>query len=184
MTKEIDLADRYETMNRVVELYLRGTSDPTKIANQLNLKRAEVITYLDEWRDIAANDQSIQLRAREALGGMDKHYNMIIEEMWDTVHEAGTNGDLKTKASTLKSIADVEKQRLDALQKAGIFNDQEMADQIAEMERQRDVLVGIIKDVSGQCPHCKPEVARRIAKLNPNKSEPVDITDQVVISQP
>mgnify|MGYP000940885784 CR=1 FL=1 len=179
---QLDIADRYDQMNQVVEIYLKGNTNETKIAEQLSIKRSEVVKYLAEWRQIAANDQNIQMRAREALGGMDKHYNMILDRLWETVEQADLNSDLRTKSTTLKQIADVEKQRLDALQKAGIFNDQEMADQIAEMERQRDILVGIIKEVSSTCPNCKNEVARRLSKLNPNKPEPIDITEQVVVS--
>lgn len=180
---ELSVVDRYDQMNQVVEIYLKGTTNETKIAEQLNLKRSEVVRYLDEYRQVAANDPMVQMRAREALTSMDKHYNMIIEELWDTVKAADFNADLKTKATALKMLADIENQRVNALQKAGFFNDQELADQIAEMERQRDILAGIIKDVSSKCSVCRPEVARRISKLNANSPDPVDITEGVVISQ-
>lgn len=178
----LSVIDRYERMNQVVEIYIKGQTDPGKIAKELNMKRAEVMTYIAEYRQIAANDPDTQLRAREALMSMDKHYNMIIEELWETVRAADFASELRVKGTTLKAIADVEKIRLDSLQKAGVFNDQALADQIAEMEAQRDVLVGIIKDVASQCTHCRGEVARRLSKLGA-KPEPIDITESVVVGE-
>lgn len=180
---QLDLVDRYDQMNQVVEIYLKGESNEIKIAKQLGIKRGEVAKYLQEYRELAINDPYVRARAKEAMFNMDKHYDMILQELWNVVKEAEFSGDYKVKATTLKLVADVENQRLNALQKAGLFDDKEMADQIAEMERQRDVLVGIIKDVASQCNNCRAEVARRLSRLDPNKPEPVDISESVVIGE-
>jgi hypothetical protein len=49
------------------------------------------------------------------------------------------------------------------LQKAGLLENKELADQLIEQERKQDILLGILKDVVGSCNHCKFEVARRLA---------------------
>lgn len=180
---QINLLDRYDQMNQVVEIYLKGESNEIKIAKQLGIKRGDVAKYLQEYRELAINDPYVRARAKEAMFNLDKHYDIILQELWNTVREAEFSNDYKAKASTLKIIADIENQRLSALQKAGLFDDREMADQMAEMERQRDVLVGIIKDVASHCDNCRSEVAKRLSKLDPNRAEPVDISESVVVGE-
>jgi hypothetical protein len=44
---EIELADHFDRMNKVVEELLRG-NNPTQIATLTGLKRAEVVGLIDE----------------------------------------------------------------------------------------------------------------------------------------
>lgn len=164
MPKELDTLDRIEQMNTVVAQLLKG-DNATAIAKNTGLKRAQVIEYIDEWKQLAQNNKTIQSRAYEALTGMDEHYSMIIRELWGVLEEADMNNDLKTKNSVLKNLADIEGKRVDLLQKAGLLDTQQMGDEVLEMEKKHEILIGILREVTSDCPHCKVEVARRLSRV-------------------
>ena len=42
----------------------------------------------------------------------------------------------------------------------------ELADQLLEAERKQEILIRILKEVSGECPRCRNEVARRLAQAS------------------
>jgi hypothetical protein len=161
---ELEPIDRMERMNDVVTAHLKG-DNPTQIAKTTGMKRAEVLEYIDEWRAIAQNSKTIQARASEAITSMDEHYNMIIRELWETMEQADMNNDLRTKAAVLKSLADVEGKRVDLLQKAGLLDNQEIGNEVIEMERKHQILIGILREVTSDCSHCKVEVSRRLSKV-------------------
>lgn len=171
MPKELDTLDRIEQMNTVVAAHLKG-DNATAIARSTGMKRAQVIEYIDEWKLIAQNNKAIQARATEALTGMDEHYNMIIRELWEVLEEADMNNDLKTKTTVLKNLADVEGKRVDLLQKAGLIDSQHAGEEVIEMERKHEILIGILREVTSECPHCKVEVARRLSKVT-DKTETI-----------
>lgn len=175
MSNELEVVDRFESMNRVVEELLKG-NNPNQIARTLNLKRADVLVLLDEWRSLAHGDQRIRERAREALAGADQHYSMIIQRAWETVEQADANQQFNTKASALKMIADVEQKRIDMLQKAGLLENNELSNQLLETERKQEVLMSILKDVTSSCDKCRIEVAKRLSEVT-NKVEGIDIDE-------
>ena len=178
MSKEIELLDRYEQVNKVAQLYIKGTTNPTTIAKELGVKRAQALELIDEWRDIARNNDDIRAQASEALQIGIQHYSMIVERFWETVEQANNADDYKTKNAVLKNIADVEAKKIDMLQKAGLYDDASLGDELAEMEEKQELLVSILREVTADCDHCKYEVARRLAKVT-GKAEPVNISGEV-----
>lgn len=171
MPKELDTLDRIEQMNTVVAQLLKG-DNATGIAKATGLKRAQVIEYIDEWKQLAQNNKTIQSRAYEALTGMDEHYSMIIRELWGVVEEADMNNDLRTKSSVLKSLADIEGKRVDLLQKAGLLDTQQVGNEVIEMEKKHEILISILREVTSDCAHCKVEVARRLSRVT-GQTEPI-----------
>lgn len=170
---ELEIAGKFDQMNRVVEEMLKG-KNPTQISKDLGLQRAEVMNHIDTWRSLIKGDHGVKERASEALSVADQHYNMIIKEAWDTVHQADAQDALNVKAQALKLIADVEQKRIDMLQKAGVIEKNDMADAILETERKQEILVGILRDVTSSCPQCKQEVARRLSQVT-NKVEVISV---------
>lgn len=162
---EIELADRWERINKVVDLFLKGTTNPNQIAKITGFKRVDVQDYLNEWRSVIQSDRQVQMRAREALAGADRHYSMLIEEGWDVINQSSTMGDLAKKATGIKLVADIQQKQIDMLQKAGLIEDTEMATQIMETERKQEVLVKILKEVVSECDHCKKEVFKRLESV-------------------
>jgi hypothetical protein len=174
---EIELADHFDRMNKVVEELLRG-NNPTQIATLTGLKRAEVIGLIDEWKNVVHNDTSARERAKEAISGADQHYAMLIKEAWKTVEDADQAGQLSVKSGALKLIADIEGKRIGMLQEVGLLDNAELAGQIAESERKQEVLVRILKEVTASCPKCKMEVAKRLSQIT-GIVEPIEIIEEV-----
>jgi hypothetical protein len=174
---DIELADHFDRMNKVVEELLRG-NNPTQIATLTGFKRAEVVGLIDEWKNVVHNDTSARERAKEAISGADQHYAMLIKEAWKTVEDADQAGQLSVKSGALKLIADIEGKRISMLQEVGLLDNAEMAGQIAEAERKQEVLVKILKEVTATCPKCKMEVAKRLSQIT-GIVEPIEIIEEV-----
>jgi hypothetical protein len=174
---EIELADHFDRMNKVVEELLRG-NNPTQIATLTGFKRAEVVGLIDEWKNVVHNDTSARERAKEAISGADQHYAMLIKEAWKTVEDADQAGQLNVKSGALKLIADIEGKRIGMLQEVGLLDNAELAGQIAESERKQEVLVKILKEVTASCPKCKMEVAKRLSQIT-GIVEPIEIIEEV-----
>lgn len=160
---ELEVADRFDNMNRVVEQLLKGRN-PKDIATELSMSRALVLELIDEWKSIIHHDSGIQVRAREALAAADQHYAMIISRAWETVEQADSNQQLSVKTNALKLVADTEGKRLDMLNKAGVLENSELAEQLLETERKQKILVDILRDVTASCDTCKFEVAKRLSE--------------------
>lgn len=161
---EIELADHYDRMNKVVEELLKG-NNPTTIASLTGFKRAEVVELIDEWKSVVHNDTSSRERAKEAISGADQHYAMLIKEAWKTVEDADQSGQLNVKANALKLISDIETKRIGMLQQVGLLDNAELAGQIADTERKQDILVKILKEVTSGCSKCKMDVAKRLSQI-------------------
>ena len=161
---DIELADHFDRMNKVVEELLKG-NNPTQIATLTGFKRADVIGYIDEWKEVVKNDSGARERAKQAISGADQHYAMLIKEAWKTVEDADQAGQLNVKATSLKLIADIEGKRIGMLQEVGLLDNAELATQLAETERKQEVLVKILKEVTATCPKCKMEVAKRLSQI-------------------
>ena len=175
---EIELADHFDRMNKVVEQLLRGNS-PSQIASITGFKRSDVIGYIDEWKSVVRNDSTARERAKEAVSGADQHYAMLIKEAWKTVEDADQQGQLNVKSTALKLIADIESKRIGMLQQVGLLDNAELATQLAETERKQDILIKILKEVTATCSHCKLEVARRLSQIT-GVVEPVVINNEDV----
>lgn len=173
---EIELADHFDRMNKVVEELLRG-NNPTQIAALTGLKRAEVVGLIDQWKTVVHNDTSARERAKEAISGADQHYAMLIKEAWKTVEDADQAGQLSVKSGALKLIADIEGKRIGMLQEVGLLDNAELAGQIAESERKQEILVKILKEVTASCPKCKMEVAKRLSQIT-GIVEPIEIIEE------
>lgn len=173
---EIELADHFDRMNKVVEELLKG-NNPSQIATVTGFKRAEVLELIDEWKQVVRNDHTARDRAKEAVSGADQHYAMLIKEAWRTVEDADQAGQLNVKATALKLIADIEGKRIGMLQEVGLLDNAELATQIAETERKQEVLVKILKEVTASCSKCKMEVAKRLSQIT-GVVEPVIINSE------
>ena len=157
-----DIVLHIEEVNKVASEYIKG-NDESSISKTLDIPRNRVVKLLNEWRSMIANNEAIRGRAREALAGADQHYNQLIKKAYEVVEDADTTANLSAKTTALKLILDIETKRIDMLQKAGLLENKELADQLIEQERKQEILLGILKDVVGSCNHCKFEVARRLA---------------------
>jgi hypothetical protein len=162
MSIEQQTIEHLDQMNKVVSRYLEG-SDETKISKQLNLPRQKVVAFLNEWRGMAANNAAIRERAREALVAADTHYSKLISQAYEVIDEATTTANLPAKNSAIKLVLDIESRRIDMLQKAGLLENKELAEEMMEIENRQEILVGILKDIASEHPEIRDKIMRRLS---------------------
>ena len=169
---ELSLPDREALRLQVQDKWLKGNKQPGTIAKELGLKRVEVMDLIKETKEIWRNDEDVKERAKEVLHEVDNSLDLVITRSWETVEQADLSNDLKTKATVLKNIADVQLKKVEMHQKAGLYDDAALGDELAEMEEKQQALIAILKEVTAECDHCKFEVARRLSRIT-NKAEPI-----------
>jgi hypothetical protein len=160
--------EHLDQVNRVVEKYLQG-SEPTQISKELAIPRQTVVSYINEWRMMASDNAAIRARAKEALAGADQHYNKLIQKAYEVIDDATTTANLSAKTSGIKLVLDIESKRIDMLQKAGLLENKELAEEMLEIERKQDVLVNILKDVAAEHPEIRDEIMRRLSSVAKDK---------------
>jgi hypothetical protein len=168
MSAEDQLVQHLDDVNRVVEKYLEG-NDPTKISKELAMPRQKVVAYIDEWRIMAADNAAIRARAKEALVGADTHYTKLIGKAYEVIDEATTTANLGAKTAGIKLVMDLESKRIDMLQKAGLLENKELAEEMIEIERKQEVLVNILKDIASEHPQIRDEIMRRLSSVAKEK---------------
>ncbi len=159
-----DVMLHLDEVNRVASEYVKGSTE-IQIAKQLDMPRTRVVKLLDEWRGMVANNDAIRARAREALATADQHYNRLIQKAYEVIDSADSQGDLGEKSKAIKLILDIENRRIEMLQKAGLLENKEIAEELMAMENRQEVLVRILREVSGKCDNCKVEVTKRLADV-------------------
>lgn len=165
MTVEEKLVQHLDEVNKVVEKYLAG-SDPTQISKELALPRQKVVAHIKEWQQMATDNAAIRARAKEALVAADTHYNKLIQKAYEVIDEATTTANLSAKTSGIKLVLDIESKRIDMLQKAGLLENKELAEEMLEIERKQDVLVGILRDIASEYPQVRDEIMRRLSAVS------------------
>jgi hypothetical protein len=161
---EIDLVKHLDEVNRVVEEYLKG-NDPTRISKDLAMPRTRVVAHLDEWKRMASDNTAIRTRAKEALVGADAHYNKLITKAYEVIEEASTTANLNAKTAGIKLVMDIESRRIDMLQKAGLLENKELAEEMVEIEKRQEVLVGILRDIASSHPEVRDLIMERLSMI-------------------
>jgi len=161
--QELEEADYYVEMNTVVTAMLKGETNATALARQLGMPRTKVMDYMQAWKEIAHNDEGIKERAKEALSNMDRHYDLIIKEMWDVVEDNMV--DLKTKAGTLNQIAGVEAKRQETLQKAGLYDDAGLADELVDTQEKAQAIKELLREIATKYPNTKTDILEGLSRI-------------------
>ena len=159
-----DLVKHLDLVNKVATEYLKGL-DSSEISRQLDMPRPKVMALLNDWRAMISNNQAINLRAKEALAGADQHYSSLIKKAYEIIDVADTNSNLGAKTQAIKLIADIETKRLEMLQKAGLLDNKEIAEQIIEMERKHEVLIGLLKEIASEHPEIRIKIMERLSSI-------------------
>lgn len=164
MTTDNELVQHLDEINKVVEEYLKG-NDPTSISKQLNLPRVRVVAHLNEWRVMASANDAIRARAKEALVGADTHYTKLINQAYEVIDEATMTSNLNAKNTAIKLVMDIEAKRIDMLQKAGLLENKELAEEMVEIEKRQEVLVGILRDIASEHPEVRDLIMSRLSTI-------------------
>ena len=177
MQSEEQLTQHLDKVNKVVGEYLKG-SDPTKISKQLDIPRTKVVQYLTEWKQMASANDTIRARAREALAAADEHYSRLITQTYDVIDEATTIGDLRAKNTSIKLVMDIESKRIEMLQKAGLLENKELAEEMMEIERKQDILKQILMDIASEHPEIRDKIMKRLSEVA-NQGETITVVHDV-----
>jgi hypothetical protein len=165
LPSELEPIDYYDQQNKVVELMLKGTK-PRQIAKELAIRPVDVDKHISEWQGYARNNKHIQERAREALSATDQHYDMIISGLWSVVSEAESNSDYKVKKDTYKTIADVERQRIEMLQKAGLLDNQHLAEQVLQAEKDLEIVMDVLRVAANKYPDAAAFIKKELGRVS------------------
>lgn len=172
-----DIILHIEEVNKVAAEYIKG-KDASAISKELDIPRNRVLSLLNEWRDMVANNEAIRIRAREALAGADQHYNQLIKQTYEVIEDATTTANLSAKTAAIKLVMDIESKRIDMLQKAGLLENKELADQLIEQERKQDLIMSILKDIASKYPSIKNEILSRLSEVSGPSGDAVVIYEQ------
>jgi hypothetical protein len=169
-----DILTHIEEVNRVATEYIKGLNE-TEISRELDIPKARVSSLLKEWKTMAGNSEAVRSRAREALSAADQHYSRLIKQAYEVVDEATTTSNLSAKNAAIKLILDIESRRIDMLQKAGLLENKELADQLLETERKQELIMNILKDIATKHPQIKNEILTRLSEVSGPQGEAVVI---------
>jgi hypothetical protein len=126
---------------------------------------------------MASDNAAIRARAKEALVGADTHYNKLINKAYEVIGDATTAANLSAKTAAIKLVLDIEARRIDMLQKAGLLENKELAEEMLEIERKQDVLVNILKDIASEHPQIRDEIMRRLSAVSKDKEVITIVSD-------
>ena len=160
--------EHLDEVNKVVEKYLAG-NEPTQISKELAMPRQKVVAYIQEWRAMAADNAAIRARAKEALVGADTHYTKLIQKAYEVIDDATTTANLNAKTAGIKLVMDLESKRIDMLQKAGLLENKELAEEMIAIENRQEILVGILKDIAAEHPEVRDKIMRRLSEVSKDK---------------
>jgi len=161
---EVELVKHLDEVNKVVEEYLKG-SDPTKISKTLDLPRTRVVAHLNEWKAMASANDAIRARAKDALVAADAHYTKLVQQAYEVIEDATTTANLTAKTGAIKLVMDIEARRIDMLQKAGLLENKELAEEMVEIERRQEVLVDILRDIASTHPEVRNLIMQRLSSI-------------------
>ena len=177
MSTEEDLVKHLDQVNTVVSEYLKG-NDPTIISKELEIPRTRVVTHINEWKAMASDNAAIRARAKEALAVADTHYNKLIAKSYEVIDEASMTNNLGAKTAAIKLVMDIESKRIDMLQKAGLLENKELAEEMLQIEKKQEVLMAILRDIASEYPQVRDEIMRRLSDVA-KKDEVITIVHEV-----
>ena len=163
ISSELQKYDVMEQVSIMVNDYItKGVVNPSAIAKGMGLKRAEVLTLLDHWHAIARNNDDIKDRATELILELDLTYSNLIKELYNVLEDTDSPRD---KNTTIKNIADITAKRQEVYQRAGIYDDAAIADELAMMEQKLTAIQGLLTRVAENFPDTKGFIIEGIGKI-------------------
>jgi len=164
MSTEIELVQHLDEVNKVVTEYLKG-QDPTKISKELDMPRTRVVALINEWKVMASANDAIRARAKEALAGADTHYSKLITKAYEVIDESSMTNNLTAKTQAIKLVMDIEKSRIEMLQKAGLLENKELAEEMVQIEKRQEVLVEILREIASTHPEVRDLIMHRLSQI-------------------
>lgn len=157
--------DKIDKWEKIQKYSNRGMTD-TAIAKELGIKRKDVIELRREWTELLHDDAQARDIALELLHNMISHYDDLIAEHYKVLDKIRAMPfDDKYSNQELKALAQVGSlvaARLDAVQKAGLLENSELGDELADMEEKASILIDILRN--DLCDVCRKHVASKLSR--------------------
>jgi hypothetical protein len=74
--------------------------------------------------------------------------------------------NLSAKTAAIKLVMDIESKRIDMLQKAGLLENKELADEMVEIEKRQEILINVLRDIAAEYPQVRDEIMRRLSAIS------------------
>jgi len=159
-------SDGFAFMAEVWDLHLKNKS-PRAIAGALGCKMVDASRAIEQMQAIVRDDLESRDAAKDYLNDMVKRYEFLMAEAQSNLEDLqALTFDEKVSAqinATLKNIADFDAKRVDALQKAGLYDQGGLGDELAEREEREQQIIQILRN--DLCPMCAAVVRDKLTKL-------------------
>jgi len=159
-------SEAFKFIEDVAELHLKNKS-PYQIARELGCKVVDARAAIAQWQEIVRSDMDSRDAARDHLNDMVQRYELLMAEARSNLDNLNDlSFDEKVSAqinATLKNIAEFDKTRVDLLQKAGILDNNDLGDELAEREEREQIIISILQN--DLCPDCKQVVRDKLTVL-------------------
>lgn len=166
--------DAFKQMESVASHMLKGHTE-FKTARDLGLKVVEVRALWDSYKERLENDSFSRDAARDHLNLMIVQYDNLLtglhanlNDLDDLVYDEKISAQ---RVATARTIADLQAKRVDLLQKAGLLDQGDLGDELAEREKQEAALLDILRN--DLCDNCRAVVAVKLQKI----SKQVEVTE-------
>lgn len=161
---ELRIEQENEVRSKVITMTAQGRK-PAEIAKETGLSFKQIREINKDFADAAGSDVWIRQRAREIIGYADVHYTSIIDRLNAIEEEARLNGDPKIQLDAIGKILAAEKDHVTFLRAAGVLSDNDIGEQIAQFERDKEELFLILAEIKKE----HPELAEYIKQKMQNR---------------
>lgn len=164
---ELEIAYDVEIENekRVIKLRVQGKT-PSEIETSTGIPPRVQREIFGRFESYANSDMVTQSRARTVVAEMDEHFESIKRDLYAIKDEAEIQQEYRLVKDILKDIANVEKMRVDALQKAGVLSAHGLGDEMAESDRKQRQIIELLKAIAKKHPEAARDIAEGIADLD------------------
>ena len=89
----------------------------------------------------------------------------LITRSYEVIDEASMTNNLSAKTQAIKLVMDIEKSRIEMLQKAGLLENKELAEEMIQIERRQEVLVEILREIASTHPEVRDLIMQRLSQI-------------------
>lgn len=165
MTVVTTLEDYADEGARVIQAFLKGETNTNTLARELEIPRTRVVQHIEEFRKIAASDENVREMARASVVTLVQHFDILIKDLHNNSEEMRNRNDFKGSTAALVAAGNLEAKRQEALQKAGLYDDAGMADEVMRLRELMDKYKALLVSIASKNPVVKVEIQEGLREI-------------------